>query len=102
MLRSMFISLSHVKWAQEALTRAPLARNVARRFIAGQTLPEAIDAIRSLNAYGINATLDCLGESVHERAAAEAARDEYLRAALRVRLSHGSRYACHLPSCPSG
>lgn len=80
MLRSMFISLSHVQWAQEALTRAPLARNVARRFIAGQSLPEAIDAIRSLNAVGINATLDCLGESVHERAAAEAARDEYLRA----------------------
>lgn len=80
MLRSMFISLSHVKWAQEALTSAPLARNVARRFIAGQTLPEAIDAIRSLNASGINATLDCLGESVHERTAAEGARDEYLRA----------------------
>jgi len=80
MLRSMFISLSHVRWAQDAITHAPLARNVARRFIAGQELAEAIAAIRTLNANGVNATLDCLGESVHEREAAEAARDEYLRA----------------------
>jgi len=54
MLRSMFISLSHVRWAQDAITHAPLARNVARRFIAGQELAEAIDAIRTLNADGVN------------------------------------------------
>ncbi len=80
MFRSMFISLSHVRWAQDTITRAPLSRNMARRFIAGEELGQAIDAIRALNAAGINATLDCLGESVSERPEAEAARDEYLRA----------------------
>ena len=80
MLRSMFISLSHVRWAQDTITRAPLSRNMARRFIAGEHLQDAIAAIRQLNALGINATLDCLGESVSERGAAEGARDEYLNA----------------------
>ncbi len=80
MFRSLFISLSHVRWAQDTITRAPISRNMARRFIAGETLDQALEAIRKLNAAGINATLDCLGESVSERGAAETARDEYLRA----------------------
>jgi proline dehydrogenase len=51
---------------------------MARRFVAGETLDEALGAIRELNARGITATLDLLGESVTNEREARAARDEYL------------------------
>lgn len=38
----------------------------ARRFVAGETLEEALDAVKKLNEKGICATLDNLGESCHD------------------------------------
>lgn len=52
---------------------------LARRFVAGATIESAIDAVRALNAQGMTATLDFLGEDVFERAAAEKTKDAYLR-----------------------
>jgi proline dehydrogenase len=47
----------------------------ARRFVAGETLDDAVAATRALNREGIMATLDHLGESVRDAAqAGEAAR----------------------------
>lgn len=56
--------------------RNRLARGFARRFVAGETLDEAIAAARGLAGRGITVTLDLLGESVADAPAAEAARDE--------------------------
>jgi proline dehydrogenase len=42
----------------------------ASRFIAGETLADALAAVRDLNRRGIGATLDYLGEGVHEEAVA--------------------------------
>ncbi len=58
----------------------PLARRWARRFVAGDTLDEALAVSRKLNAEGITITLDHLGESVASLEEAAAARDVYLRA----------------------
>jgi proline dehydrogenase len=80
MFRSLFVSLSKTPWAQGAITGTPVSRRLARRFVAGEAIDDAIDAIRALNTGGINATLDYLGESVSDRAMAEAAAAEYLRA----------------------
>lgn len=63
MLRSFFISLSKASWAQKAITRFPLAWRSASRFVAGETPASAIQVVRELNAAGINATLDFLGEN---------------------------------------
>jgi proline dehydrogenase len=57
-----------------------LVRKVARRYVAGETLQDAIAVARSLAAEGAMATLDVLGESVTRPEQTEAARDEYLRA----------------------
>ena len=38
---------------------------MASRFVAGETIDEAMTAVRALNARGITASLDLLGESVH-------------------------------------
>jgi len=50
----------------------------ARRFIAGETTAEAIDAARAVEARGMTITLDHLGESLSSLAQAENATREYL------------------------
>jgi proline dehydrogenase len=50
----------------------------ARRFIAGETIEEAIDAARAIEAAGMAHTLDHLGESVATMAEAEGAARAYL------------------------
>ena len=57
------------------------ANAFARRFIAGETVDEAIAAARALEASGFLHTLDLLGESVASLAEAEAATREYVKVA---------------------
>lgn len=52
---------------------------MALRFVAGETLDEALEASRRLNDQGLEVTLDFLGESVTDRERAEAATGSYLR-----------------------
>jgi proline dehydrogenase len=56
----------------------------ARRFIAGETVDEAIEAAREVEARGFLQTLDYLGESVRTLQEADAASQEYLDVAARV------------------
>jgi proline dehydrogenase len=62
MLRSSLIYLSKASWARRVVVSWSVARQVASRFIAGETLADAIRVVRELNQKGINATLDHLGE----------------------------------------
>lgn len=63
MLRSLFIALSKAYWAQRWISRWALAWRVASRFIAGETVEQAIRAVQGLNQQGLLATLDQLGEN---------------------------------------
>ena len=51
----------------------------ARRFIAGESIEEAIESARSIQAQGLHLTLDYLGESVRTAEEADAATREYVR-----------------------
>jgi len=51
----------------------------ARRFIAGETVEEAIEASRALDARGLRVALDYLGESVKTSTEANTATREYAR-----------------------
>jgi proline dehydrogenase len=64
MFRSTLLYLSEQKQINAFVRRNPVARKGARRFVAGETLDEAADAVRALNAKRITASLDLLGESV--------------------------------------
>ena len=77
MLRRFFITLSHSEAMRRLVTDFGPARGTARRFIAGETLDEAIAVVRGLNAKGILATLDHLGENVASREDAQRAAREY-------------------------
>jgi len=52
---------------------------LAKRFVAGEAVDSAIAAVRQLNAQGMTATLDFLGEDVLERDAAIKTRDAYFQ-----------------------
>lgn len=57
----------------------PLAQRLSSRFVAGETLDDALRVGRQINSEGITLTLDHLGESVTSLAEASQARDAYLR-----------------------
>jgi proline dehydrogenase len=76
--RTTLIALSRNKALQDLIVQVPISRQMARRFVAGETLDEAIAAVQVLNAQGMLATLDHLGENVATAAEALAAADEYL------------------------
>lgn len=56
-----------------------LVWRVARRYVAGAHLADAVSTVRRLNGEGAMATVDVLGEEVTERQRAIAAVEEYLR-----------------------
>ena len=51
---------------------------LARRFVAGETLEATLPVVDTLNDDGLHVALDKLGEHVHDREVAEAARDTYI------------------------
>ena len=59
-------------------------RSFARRFVAGETIDEAIAAARASEAQGLSQTLDLLGESVATEREARAATDAYLAMIPRI------------------
>lgn len=79
MLRSTLLYLSNQPRLFRIVRRNRLARGFARRFVAGETLEQALNVVRTLNARGISASLDQLGESVSNEREARATRDSYLR-----------------------
>ncbi|HEX6059238.1 MAG TPA: proline dehydrogenase family protein [Gemmatimonadaceae bacterium] len=78
MLRRTLLYLSEQPQVFRFVRRNGLARHFARRFVAGETIDDAIAAVRGLNARGITASLDLLGESVHNEEEARASGREYL------------------------
>ena len=66
MLRQTLLYLSTARWARRTVTQWGLARRVALRFVAGETMDDALRVIRALNEKGLLVSLDYLGESVSE------------------------------------
>ena len=78
MLRSALLYLSSQQQVFRFVRKNRLAKSFANRFVAGETLATALDAVEKLNARGITASLDLLGESVHNESEARTAGREYL------------------------
>jgi proline dehydrogenase len=79
MLRSALLYLSEQPKIFKFVRNNKVAKSFANRFVAGETLDTALAAVARLNARGITASLDLLGESVHNEAEARAAGDSYVR-----------------------
>src|SRR5215208_429434 len=55
----------------------PVVKRISSRYIAGDTLEDAISTVRDLNEQGCVATIDLLGESTESKAAAAATLKDY-------------------------
>jgi proline dehydrogenase len=84
MFRSTLLYLSNQPRVFRFVRNNRLAKKFASRFVAGETLDEALAAVRALNAQGISASLDLLGESVTNEREARAGAAEYLRILDRI------------------
>lgn len=78
MMRTGLLWLSNQQRVFNFVRRNGLARKFAARFVAGETIDTAIEAVKDLNRRRITASLDLLGESVTQASEANAARDVYL------------------------
>lgn len=79
MLRTALLYLSNQPQVFSFVRHNRFAKQFAMRFVAGETADEALAAVRQLNASGISASLDLLGESVSNESEASATRDAYVR-----------------------
>lgn len=84
MLRQTLLYLSNQPRVFRFIRSNGLAKKFASRFVAGETLPEALAAVKALNQRGITASLDLLGESVTNDREAREARDAYLELLDRI------------------
>jgi proline dehydrogenase len=78
--KSFFHTLARSHTLERLASRYGMARpdSFARRFIAGETVGEALEAARAIQAQGMHVTLDQLGESITTPAEAERATETYL------------------------
>jgi proline dehydrogenase len=79
MLRKVILAAAGSNRVERLVERAPISRNVVRRFIAGTTTDDALRCSRELVGKGLGVTIDYLGEDTTNPAQAEATAGEYLR-----------------------
>lgn len=81
MMRQVVGSIARRPWLRKAAISTPLLRDVAWRFVAGEDLAAGLEAVRTLRARGIAATLNHVGTHVRSATSAVAAADAAIEAA---------------------
>jgi proline dehydrogenase len=78
------LAVAHQDNVKHFVMYHPWGQLMARRFVAGEKLDEAIEATRRLNDRGISVSLDHLGENVSDAREARAAADDYVAILERI------------------
>lgn len=84
MLKDTMLYLAKQDGIRAFVSHNRAARRVARRFVAGEALDEALDVARALNREHISVSLDHLGENVADAAEASAAARDYITILERI------------------
>ncbi len=84
LFRDLVLAVSSNPAVTRLVTGVPAFRRMARRFVAGDTLDDAVRAIRDLRGMGLLCSLDHLGESVTDPAMARKAAADYVSSLDRV------------------
>ena len=90
MLRAAFLWLSEQPRIFRFVRKNRLARKLASRFVAGETIDAAITTLRELNTSNLSASLDLLGESVLHADEAQRACRTYLDVLDRIRATNAN------------
>ena len=72
------LQLSDSDLIRSAVVKAPVSRSVVSRYVAGESVDEAVAVAAELRTTNRLATIDYLGEDTTDRARAEATRDTYV------------------------
>ncbi len=80
MLKSTLLFLSSRSGLKNTVMRVGPARRAAWRFVAGETLESCVAAVKAVNAKGLSASFDHLGENVSSKELATQAADAYIDA----------------------
>lgn len=78
MLRAPLLAAAASPRMRHLVESTPVTRPLINRFVAGTTIPDACTAATRLAESGCLASLDCLGEDVHDSSAADRIVNEYL------------------------
>jgi proline dehydrogenase len=82
--RSALLFLSRREGLKDVATRLGPLRELASRFIAGETVEEAVAAVKALNLQGLMASFDHLNEAVSNEAETREEVREYRRLLARI------------------
>lgn len=83
-MRNLLLFLSKQGWMKRAITAFPVSRNVAGRFVAGETIEDVVRASRELNQRSMTITADHLGEHVKDPQEVAEAHAQYFRLLDRI------------------
>ncbi len=101
--RNFILRAATLKPVQAIVRKSFLFRPVVKRFIAGDTLEEALKASEELLQRGIRITLDYLGENTHSEAEALAAKATYLTMLSEIaKLESVQEFSRRTKSYPTG
>ncbi len=84
MLRRTILAASRSPRLRQAISTLPVSRDVVARFVAGETVEEAVESTRRLTADGLAVSLDHLGEDTLDRGQADAVTKAYLTLLARL------------------
>ena len=87
-MRGLFLYLSRRQTLRKWMEAWPPSRKITRRFVAGETLEEALAVCERLQKEGIFSTLDHLGENVRTLAEASASCEAYVSALEQIGERH--------------
>jgi proline dehydrogenase len=87
-MRALLLRLSESKRLAPLMMHNGASRRVARRFVAGETLDDAVEAAREVNRRLQLASLDLLGENVSDEDGARRAADGYRAIFDRIAAEH--------------
>lgn len=86
-LRRPMLALADNRTVEGLMRRNGFSKGLVRRFVAGEDLETALEAVRGIAAQGMTATLDQLGENVTTVEEARAAADSYVTILRRMAAS---------------
>ncbi|MDP9417331.1 MAG: proline dehydrogenase family protein [Actinomycetota bacterium] len=78
MLRQALLTVAASSRAKQLVSVLPVSSGIVARFVAGESVEQAVDVTLSLIEHGLHVSLDHLGEYTHDPGRAAANRDAYL------------------------
>jgi proline dehydrogenase len=99
LLRRSLLMLSRSDRVKHLVSEMPVSSGIVARFVAGETVEEAVDSTRTLVQNGLTVTLDYLGEDTLDRGQAQVTVDAYvelLKHLADAGLTHGAEASVKL------